>query len=152
MTHEDQFTQDLADEICVRIAEGETLVGICTDVHMPRPVVVRSWVLKDINAFRGQYNGARKMWADSLADEMKELLDQDPEDMGVMQKFGNNVVALMREKIRGYQWLCSKANPAMYGDKLDTHHTGEVTKRVHIVDSFDGVKFKDVSGRITNAN
>lgn len=152
MTHEDQFTQELADEICVRIAEGATLIGICADVHMPRAVVVRTWVLKDTNGFRGQYNGARKMWADSLADDMKELLDQTPADLGANQKFGNNAIALLREKIRGYQWLCSKANPAMYGDKLDMAHSGEVTKRVHIVDSFDGVKFKDVNGRITNAN
>ena len=146
------WTQEIADEVCLRISEGETLIAICKDIHMPRCVTVMGWSVHDKHDFRDPYMAARKMWADSQFDKLIEMINQDPREMGIFEKFGNNAIALMREKCTNLRWAISKANPAMYGDKLDLAHTGEVTKRIFVVDSFDHVRFKDANGKIPGAN
>ena len=61
------FTQKIADEICERIADGESLRSICGDDGFPTKSTVFKW-LNDFPGFSDQYARAREAQADSLFD------------------------------------------------------------------------------------
>ena len=42
-----RYTREIADEICERLAAGESLFSICRDAHMPAENRVREWALDD---------------------------------------------------------------------------------------------------------
>src|SRR5262249_23209911 len=52
------FTQTVADELCRRLADGETLRAICRDPGMPGKTTVMQW-LAEQPEFRDQYARAR---------------------------------------------------------------------------------------------
>ena len=98
-----RFTQALADLICDRIADGESLRAICRSAGMPSKSIVLRWVIDDVNGFSDQYARARKLQADVLADEMTDIADRPPRL--VETKFGTAVdpawVALQRLRREG---------------------------------------------------
>jgi len=61
------YTETFADEICRRIAEGETLKQICRDEDMPARSTVQKWVLDDVQGFSGKYARAREIQLESWA-------------------------------------------------------------------------------------
>ena len=46
-----KYTKAVADEICLRLAKGETLRSICRDEHMPHEATVRQWAVQDYEGF-----------------------------------------------------------------------------------------------------
>ncbi|HET6608852.1 MAG TPA: terminase small subunit, partial [Rhodopila sp.] len=68
------FTQEVADAICVRLMDGESLREICAEEEMPDRVTVYRW-LQSSEAFRNQYAHARDVQADTYADETKAIAD-----------------------------------------------------------------------------
>ena len=59
------YSEELADEICARIAEGESMRGICADNHMPNWRTVWRWL--DANDdFASRCARARTMQAEAL--------------------------------------------------------------------------------------
>ena len=42
------FTQGIADEICRRIAQDESLLTICKDEHLPHRDTVRRWIISGL--------------------------------------------------------------------------------------------------------
>ena len=55
------YTPQLADEICERLAAGESLRAICADPHMPDKHRVREWALDDRDGFSPRYARARQI-------------------------------------------------------------------------------------------
>lgn len=53
------YTPDIAREICVRVAAGESLHSICTEDRMPSEATLRRWVKDDLDGFSTQYGRAR---------------------------------------------------------------------------------------------
>ena len=136
----DDKNQACKDEICSRIAQGETMTRICEDVHMPSTVTVYYWRLKD-EKFERDYVIARSCQTDRLRDEIIDISDNTAEQD---VKYGNTVV--QRDKLRSEnrKWLLSKELAYKYGDKLGVEHSGGVTqKRIIIVKSFDEVEITD---------
>ena len=72
------FTQEIADEICVRISGGESLRSIVLGSHMPDRATVFRWLVAHQN-FRDQYARAREAHADSLVDDMLAIADAEYE-------------------------------------------------------------------------
>lgn len=102
------YTEELADEICERLAKGETLRAICRDKHMPSEAAVRKWSLDESRPFSAHYARAREAGYRTMADELLEIADKG--DLEPMDR---------RVRIDTRKWLLSKALPKVYGDKLE---------------------------------
>src|SRR4051794_12935835 len=79
MGRDSTYTPELAAEICVRIADGESLRAICNDLHMPGKATVLRW-LHDDEEFRDQYARARESQAEGFADDLIEISDNGSND------------------------------------------------------------------------
>lgn len=117
------YTQEKADAICQRLADGETLRQVCRDEDMPAESTVRGWALDDVNGFCAQYTRAREIGYMSMADELLDISDDGENDYmankdGVKEYNGDH---LNRSRLRvdTRKWLLSKALPKVYGDKID---------------------------------
>lgn len=130
----------MADTICGRLAEGETLRGICRDDAMPDQTTVFRWLRTDED-FRKQYALAREAQADAWADEIIDIADDGTNDfIGGRNVRLNGVYAptedktdprvnaehIQRSKLRvdARKWLMAKAAPKKYGDKITNEMTG----------------------------
>lgn len=103
-----KFTPKLADEICERIANGESLRSICRSEEMPHAGTVCRWLADDNKAFREQYERARDAQADVLADEILDISDGDSDDADPQRD---------RLRVDARKWVASKLKPKKYGDK-----------------------------------
>ena len=127
------FAQETADIICERIANGESLRGICGEEGMPDKATVFRWLNKH-ESFRDQYARAREAQADAVFDDILTIADDgrndwmerknaDGENIGWME----NGEALRRSQLRidARKWMAGKLKPKKYGDKLETTHKGD---------------------------
>lgn len=116
------YSEALADLICERLADGESLRAICSEPDMPCKASVFKW-LRDNKQFSDQYARAREEQAETLADEIIEIADETYLDHKVNDR-GNVVVdneAIQRSKLRveARKWIAAKLKPKRYGEKLD---------------------------------
>lgn len=114
------FTQEIADKICARLADGESLRAICRDEDMPCKTSVFKWLAAD-KAFADQYARAREAQADTMADEILEIADDGRNDtyMGEdgIERTDTDVIARSRLRVDARKWLASKMAPKKYGDR-----------------------------------
>ena len=125
------YTQETADIICDRLADGESLRGICRDEHMPSKTSVFRWLAVN-EAFRDQYARAREAQADHLADEILEISDDGSNDW--MERTGKDQepgwvlngehVQRSRLRVDSRKWFASKVAPKKYGEKVQQEVTG----------------------------
>ena len=92
------FSPALADRLCERLADGETLRAICRDEGMPDERTVRRWALDDLEGFSAQYARAREIGYQSMADDLTEIADAKDGDP-----------ARDRLRVDTRKWLLSKA-------------------------------------------
>jgi hypothetical protein len=124
------FTQEIADIICTRLGDGESLRGICSGDDMPDKSTVMRW-LADNLVFRDQYARAREVQADTMAEEILEISDDGTNDWmerrseaekgaGVETGWVLNGEHVQRSRLRvdARKWLASKMAPKKYGDKM----------------------------------
>lgn len=117
-----EFTQEVADEICARLAAGESLREVCRDENMPDRGTVVRWAQKD-ETFRGQYAQARERLMERWAEEIIEICDDGSNDY-MERRDGTTVVNqdhVQRSRLRvdTRKWLMSKLAPRKYGDKVE---------------------------------
>lgn len=105
------YTPKIADEICRRLAEGESLRSICEEKAMPSRESVRRWLL-DNETFRGQYARAREDQADAYADDVVRIADLELDPNRA------------RVRIDARKWAAGKLKPKVYGDKVVNEHSG----------------------------
>lgn len=115
------FSQEIADQLCERLADGESLRFICQDQNMPTKAAVFRWLSANAE-FADQYARARETQADSLFDDILVIADTE-EDTNKA-----------RVKIDARKWMAGKMRPKVYGDKLGVEHSGGVT--INVIDSF----------------
>lgn len=130
------FTQEMADAICERIADGESLRTICDDERMPNKATVFRWLADPTRAlFRDQYASAREAQADSLVDDMLPIADDGRNDwMEKQNADGQNIgwqengEAMRRSQLRleTRKWIAARMQPKKYGEKLDLNHGGKI--------------------------
>lgn len=127
-----KFTTAIADTICERIANGESLRAICDEDGMPSKTSVFRW-LADNEAFRDQYARARETQADALFDDVLEIADNARNDW--MERRGEedagwvaNGEHIQRSKLRidARKWMAGKLRPKVYGEKQEIEHTGSM--------------------------
>ena len=100
------YTQEIADKICEKLAEGQSLRAICRSDDMPPESTVRLWVVDDREGFAAQYTRARDIGLDCRADAAVE--DAKAATDG----------SLGRLSFDADRWYLSKMAPKRYGDKL----------------------------------
>lgn len=102
-----EYSQDIADEICERLTEGESLRHICISETMPRKGTVLRWLAESVN-FQTQYARAREAQAEYYATQIIEISDGTDSDGDVT-----------RDKLRvdSRKWIASRLLPKKYGDK-----------------------------------
>jgi hypothetical protein len=127
-----RYTEEIAAEICLRLAEGESLNVICKAPHMPAESTVRSWVIDDREGFAARYTRARDMGLDHHAELILELADKCR--MGKKRETGvgpngpidktvtGDMVERARLQIDARKWYLSKLAPKRYGEKLAVEH------------------------------
>lgn len=119
------YTDKLADEICGRLMEGESLRSICRDESMPGLQTLFDWLCDEraqFDRFRSRYARAREVQADVMDARIMELADNSTPETANSD----------RVKLSALQWRASKLAPKKYGDKLnvDAKQSGEVTVKV----------------------
>lgn len=124
-----QYTEDLAEEICRRLAEGEPLRAICrSDEKFPTPRTIANW-RKAHPEFEEAFKAARELGADALAEQCLEIADDETHDWELSKKGPIlNEVAIGRAKLRVWtrMQLLAKWFPQKYGDKLEHNHKGKI--------------------------
>ena len=69
-----KYTKKLGDDICVRLAGGESLRSVCRDDKMPALSTVLLWVVDGKHeAFSEQYHVAREAAGYAHADEALDM-------------------------------------------------------------------------------
>lgn len=131
------FTQELADLICERLADGESLRNICDSENMPSRTTVFRWIAANTD-FRNQYACAREAQADFYAESTIDISDEevtmikrskhggkDDEGDGDLEVvFDPTAVARNRLRVDARKWYAAKLAPKKYGDKMQTELTG----------------------------
>lgn len=141
------YTEALADEICERLAEGESLRSICADEHLPNKSTVFRWLAGD-EQFATRYAHAREAQADAMVDEMTDIADDGANDWmerknadGACIGWQENGEALRRSALRvsTRQWIAEKLRPKKYGSKLALTDADGGNLKVEVV------RFSDVA-------
>ncbi len=116
------FSQEVADAICARIAEGESLRHACAGEGMPSVPTFLRWV-GETPELAEQYARARETGADLEFDGLAEIADAEPErdDKG---KIDPAWVQQQKLRIDTRKWTLARKAPKKYGDRLEQHHTG----------------------------
>jgi hypothetical protein len=124
------YTDELAHEICERLAAGESLNAICKAAGMPSEVTVRNWAHRDHEGFSAKYTDARARGYLRLADEIIEISDDAANDVIVGEDgreiVQHEIVARARLRVDSRKWMLSKMLPKVFGDKVGVEHSGEV--------------------------
>lgn len=128
------FSKEMADVICERIADGESLRAICDDEGMPSKSTVCKW-LNEQEGFSDQYRRAREAQADAIFDDILTIADDGRNDWmekrnadGESIGWTENGEALRRSHLRieARKWMAGKLKPKKYGDKLDLNLSGSL--------------------------
>lgn len=125
MARPSDYTQELADKICLRLSNGESLRHICLDEDMPDASTVHRWVLEDREGFYKQYAKAREIQAEQLFEEINELADTSVTDIVGDDKSDSARVQARKLQVDARKWYLSKVLPKKFGDKLDLTSAGE---------------------------
>lgn len=111
------YSDTTADEICERLADGESLRQICRDEHMPDKATIFRWLNDErFRGFRDRYAHAREAQADALFDELVEIAD----DTGELDD--NVKVQRARLQIDTRKWVASRLAPKKYGETNKIEH------------------------------
>lgn len=104
--HDRIYTQELADRICAKMADGKSLRSVCEQDGMPDRETVFRWRRQDAE-FAAQFDAASKEGARAMVDDTMAIADDpslDPNDK--------------RIRVDTRKWIASKVLPKVYGDKL----------------------------------
>jgi hypothetical protein len=68
------YSAEIAEAICNRLVNGESLRAICADPAMPAKATVCRWLARN-QEFRRRYALARECQAEDMVDEILEIAD-----------------------------------------------------------------------------
>lgn len=141
------FTREIAQEICERIALGESLRSVCRDDAMPEQRTVFRWLDREDEHgeyFRQQYAKARERQADTHADDLNDIADDGSNDwMEQRDKDGDFIgwrvngehIARSKLRIDTRKWTASKLRPKKYGDATILRHTDAEGQKIETAET-----------------
>ena len=151
------YTESVADEICERLAVGESLRSVCRDDNMPAIRTIFNW-FRMHEGFLQQYARAKEESADALVEDCLDIADNQVKEQlvvdgtAVFDGGGNPVMVATQQSIAHAKlrvdtrkWKASKLKPKKYGDKMQQELTGRDGAPIE-VDNHHTVEFVDASG------
>lgn len=102
------YNFQIFDDICARIAEGESLNKITKEDKYPVKITFYRW-LRQNEDLCTQYATAKKDRADTYADEMVDIADDVDKDKEAIQK--------AKLRIDARKWIACKLHPRNYGER-----------------------------------
>jgi hypothetical protein len=128
------YSDKLANDICIRIALGESLRRICMEDKMPAQSSVYEWLLRHAD-FAEKYTRARELQAETQFDELTDIVDQPPELNHVVDKngelvevkFDSSYVAWMKLRVDTRKWTAARMAPKKYGEQKQAEQTQDLT-------------------------
>jgi hypothetical protein len=130
-----EFSQKIFDDICDRIACGESVNQICKDPNMISRETFYAAMRPDTpeaKALSDKYARAKLIQADYFAEEIIDIADDGRNDWIEREnaRTGEKYIALNSEaiersriRIDARKWNAAKNAPKKYGDKLQQEHT-----------------------------
>jgi hypothetical protein len=118
-----RYSQQIADSICARLAEGESLNAICKSQGYPAESAVRAWALEDRDGFSAKYTRARELQAHKLAEEIIDIADTTQLGVKIVHKASGtetsegDMIEHRRLRVDARKWYLSKVLPKVYGDR-----------------------------------
>ncbi len=119
------YTKELADLICEKVADGQSFRKLTTDDSMPCISTIFTW-LRTYPEFLHQYEIAKDQQADLMAEDIIEIADDGRndwmeinDDEGAITGFRVNGENIQRSRLRvdARKWTASKLKPKKYGEK-----------------------------------
>ena len=121
------YSEKIASEICTRLTQGEPLVQMCRDEHLPHVSTIYRWLARHPD-FCDTYARAREEQADTLADQIVQIADERPEVNPIIDnktgeliriELSSSYIAWQKNRIEARKWTAMKLRPKKYGDKLE---------------------------------
>lgn len=120
---------EIVDEIIERMHDGESILSICKDDHMPGRSTVMRWISEDRNGFRDIYDTALKarahLWAEQILDiaddASNDYMEHNDPDNPAYRKNGE-WTSRSALRVESRKWLLSKLLPR-YSDRQQVDHT-----------------------------
>ena len=128
------YTEEIANQICVRLGLGESLRRICLSDHMPSLATVMNWLTTKPD-FLEQYTRAREIQAETQFDELIDIVDQPPELSHITNKdgelvevkFDSSYVAWMKLRVDTRKWTAARMAPKKYGEQKTPEEVHDMT-------------------------
>ena len=114
------YSEELAEKILARIADGESVLDIADDASMPAAATIYVWARKHPD-FQDRYTRARMIQAERMFEDLVRISD------------GGGDVARDRLRVDTRKWFLSKLAPKIYGDRIqhedvtDSEHVRNIT-------------------------
>lgn len=124
MSRPSSYSDELAERICDRLSDGESLRQICLDDAMPARSTVIRWMEADV-AFATKCARAREAQADLMDDRILEVTNKT--------EAGDLASDVARVVLSGLQWRASKLQPKKYGDSQTLRHADADGNKIQAV-------------------
>lgn len=108
------YTQELADDICTLLSDGDSMRKICRMESMPCLSTVWKW-LRENEEFSHQYDRSIQERAEAHTEDMLEIADDSTID-----------VQRAKLMVDTRKWHSARMKPKKYGDKIQTEHSGNI--------------------------
>lgn len=121
MAYSKEDIDNIFDEVCIRVENGEAIRDILKDKNLPSSSTFYDWLENDTEKSK-RYARAKELWAESQAAEILRIADDSTNDTIYTEKGEiENKEWVNRSKLRvdTRKWLMSKMYPKKYGDKID---------------------------------
>jgi hypothetical protein len=128
------YSDKVANDICIRIALGESLRKLCMEEGMPAQSSVYEWLLRYPD-FSEKYARARELQAETQFDELVDIVDQPPELSYVTDKngelievkFDSSYIAWMKLRVDTRKWTAARMAPKKYGEHKQAEEKSDPT-------------------------
>lgn len=111
------YNEEIAKELCARLAQGNSLRTVCSDDDMPDKSTVFRW-MQVHEGFRDQYVRAKGEGSDAIAEQMFDIADEEPplrEDGSIDPAF----IAYAKHRTETRKWYLARIAPRRFGDKIE---------------------------------
>lgn len=125
------WSQELADKVCEKIAQGYSMRTVCASDDMPAISTLFKWI-REKPEFTQQYARATEERTEAMAEDILDIADDGSNDLMTIQKGdvtyeveNREVTNRSRLRVDTRKWLMSKMKPKKYGEKLDLTSDGK---------------------------